>query len=206
MICSTFSLEYSLFQQGYAAIGGIDEVGRGCLAGPVVAAAVVITSPEAYIPHVFDSKLMTRSSREKIFGLLCEKVSSFGIGSATAEEIDRVGISYAASMAMARAYDALRVKPDLVIVDGKHVRSPFFHCLKIDKADQKHYVVSVASVLAKVYRDNLMCDLSKTYGGYGFERHVGYGTREHLIALDKLGVCELHRKTYSPVKRRLEGK
>jgi ribonuclease HII len=203
---STFSLEYALFTQGCAAIGGIDEVGRGCLAGPVVAAAVVIRSPDTYLPGIFDSKLMTRAARERVYELICRSVDGYGVGTASVEEIDGLGISRAAALAMARAYGKLLFKPDVVIFDGKHIRAPALPCLKIDKADQKHYVVSAASVLAKVYRDRLMCKMAERYPEYGFDHHVGYGTKQHFDALRSCGVCEIHRKSYAPVKRAMEGR
>ncbi len=202
---STFSLEYSLLEIGYSRIAGVDEVGRGCLAGPVVAGIVVISSPTSYIPGIVDSKLMSRKSREKVFDSICCIVDGYGIGVVSAQEIDAVGISEASSMAMARAYDKLRVRPDLVIVDGKNIKSPVWKRLRIDKADMKHYVVSLASVLAKVYRDRLMAEYSLKYPRYGFEKHVGYGTKAHMEAMSRYGICELHRKSYAPVRRTVEG-
>lgn len=205
MIYSTFSLEYALFERGYATVAGIDEAGRGCLAGPVVAAVVVISSPTCYLTGVFDSKLLTRSARESLFDSIIEQVDEYGIGVVSPQDIDQMGISQAASLAMSRAYEQLHEKPDIVIIDGKHVRSPELRGMKFNKADQDHYVVSASSVLAKVYRDRLMSEYARKYPGYGFEKHVGYATIEHKRALQNLGVCEIHRRTYAPVRNIIEG-
>lgn len=202
---STFSLEYALLHQGCSVVAGIDEVGRGCLAGPVVAGVVAISAPNDYLPGVFDSKLMSISARERMSDVIRKTVDGYGIGLATVEEIDALGIAKASALAMARAYGKLTRKPDIVIIDGANIQSPVLHCLKIDKADQKHYVVSAASVIAKVYRDRLMHDLASTYPGYGFEKHVGYGTKLHMDALRSHGVCDIHRKSYAPVRRVLDG-
>ena len=198
---STFSLEKSLLDNGYSYVGGIDEAGRGCLAGPVVAAVVVISNSEQYIPGVWDSKVMSGKRREGVYDKICEKVESYGIGTAEAGEVDELGISEAGSLAMHRAYGNLSVRPDIVLIDGERVRAPNLPSFKIKQGDRRHYVISAASVLAKVFRDRLVRKLAESYPGYGFEQHVGYGTKQHLDALRKLGVTEIHRRTFSPVKR-----
>lgn len=198
----TFSLEKSLLDRGYARVAGIDEVGRGCLAGPVVAAAVLVSSETQYLSGVWDSKQMTRSSREAVFNQLCGLVEAYGVGVASVAEIDELGIAEAAARAMLRAYSALSVRPDIVLVDGPpSIASPNLSKLQIVDGDRKHYVISAASVIAKVHRDRLMVSMARDYPRYGFERHVGYGTREHLEALKQYGACEIHRTSYAPVRR-----
>ncbi len=203
---STFSLEKALFDQGYSTVAGMDEAGRGCLAGPVVGAVVVISSEEQYLPGVWDSKVMTRNKREELYDHIQDTVDGYGIGIAEAQEIDELGLSEAGSLCMRRAYEELSVRPDIVLVDGIRVRSPNLSKVKIKEGDRKHYVISAASVLAKVYRDRLMDELANRYEGYGFERNVGYGTREHMEALEKFGIVAIHRKTYSPIVKILKGK
>lgn len=202
---STFSLEQSLLERGYSLIAGIDEAGRGCLAGPVVAAVVVVSNKDQYIPGVWDSKIMTLKRREDVYDELCETVEAFGIGSADAGEIDELGIGEAASLAMRRAYGRLEVRPEIVFVDGARVKSPNFSGYKVKFGDSKHYVISAASVIAKVHRDRFMRNMAERYPGYGFERHVGYGTREHLAAIAENGATAIHRRSYSPIKKFLRG-
>lgn len=202
---SNFSLEYEFLNNGCASVAGLDEVGRGCYAGPVVAAVVVISSKEQYIPGVWDSKQMTQLRREKFYDQIIDSADDHGIGEASWTEVDDLGLSEASSLAMQRAYDSLRKPPELVLVDGKFIKSPNLpNKYKIKEGDKKHFIISAASVIAKVYRDRLMVDFAKKYKGYGFERNVGYGTAEHKAALDKYGVCEIHRKSFSPIKKLLE--
>lgn len=197
---STFSLELALFENGHKRIAGMDEVGRGCLAGPVVAAIVIISSPDQYLAGVWDSKLMTHKARERIYDQLCESVDGYGFGLSEPSEIDDLGIASASSLAMQRAYGSLKIRPDIVLIDGSKVQAPNLPRMKIQQGDRRHYVMSAASVIAKVYRDRLMRELAKKYTGYGFERHVGYGTKQHMSALKSLGVTDIHRKSFSPVK------
>ncbi len=201
MVYPTFSLEYNLLGSGYKLVAGIDEVGRGCLAGPVVAGVVVVSGDEQYLPGVRDSKQMTKLQREKLFDVIIGKVADYGIGEASAVEIDEFGLSRAAKLAMERAYEQLRERPEITIVDGEFIVSPNIKSLKINDGDAKHYVVSAASVIAKVYRDRMMYDLAKKYDCYGFEKHVGYGTAAHLAAIAKFGVCEIHRRSFAPVAK-----
>jgi len=200
---STFLLEKSLLDQGYASIAGMDEAGRGCWAGPVVAAVAVISDEGQYIEGVLDSKVMAKLRREKMYEELRASLDEYGIGAVNAEEIDEIGINEAGRLAMQRAYEQLGHRPEIVLVDGSRILSPNVTCLKIDRGDQKHFIISAASVLAKVYRDRFMCELAHKYAGYGFENHVGYGTAQHQAALDSLGITEIHRKSYSPIKKLL---
>jgi len=199
-----FSAEYSLFQNGHKYVAGMDEVGRGCLAGPVVAAIVVVSDETQYIPGVNDSKALSASMREKLNEKIIELVASFGIGEASCEEIDELGISPATRLAMERAYDCLSVRPEVTLVDGKYVNMPFISGFRITRGDARRYVISAASIVAKVYRDSLMHELAKKYQGYGFERNVGYGTIEHRSAVERLGICEIHRRTFSPIKEMVQ--
>lgn len=197
---SNFSLEYSLLNNGCKSVAGMDEVGRGCLAGPVVAAIVVISGEDQYIPGVWDSKIMTKKRREGMYSQILDVADGHGIGKSSCREIDKMGIGWAAALAMRRAYESLDFQPDMVLVDGKYVRTPNLRSLKIKKGDSKHFVISAASVVAKVYRDNLLCKLAEVYPEYGFHKHVGYGTREHIRAIEKFGPCHIHRRSFSPVK------
>ncbi|MBN2100430.1 ribonuclease HII [Candidatus Dojkabacteria bacterium] len=197
---SNFSLEYEYLSSGCKYVAGMDEVGRGCLAGPVVAAVAVISKEDQYIPGVWDSKTMTAKRREDVYDQLLDTVDAYGIGEASCAEIDELGIGPASSLAMQRAYDVLDIKPDIVLIDGEKVQAPNLHSRHLKQGDRKHFIISVSSVIAKVYRDRMMIKLSKQYSGYGFEKNVGYGTKEHRLALESQGVCEIHRKTFSPVK------
>lgn len=196
-----FSLEYSFLNNGCQFVAGIDEVGRGCLAGPVVAAVVVVSNKDQYLPGVWDSKLMTKKRREFAYDKIINVVDGYGVGESSCVEIDEIGIGEASSLAMLRAYEKLKLRPDIVLVDGKFVSSPNLRSMKITQGDRKHYVISAASVVAKVYRDRLMVEMAKKYTGYGFERNVGYGTKEHRDAIEKIGICRIHRKSFSPVKQ-----
>lgn len=205
MIYPSFSLEYSLLQK-FKLVAGIDEVGRGCIAGPVVAAIAVISENSQYLSKVRDSKLTSIAQREQLSVELASRLYDYGIGEAAVHEIDEIGISKAACLAMQRAYENLKSRPDVTLVDGRYIKSPALTCYKINKGDAKHFVISAASILAKVHRDKLMRGFAAKYPGYGFERHVGYGTAEHKEALCRLGICEIHRKSFSPVKEMLSGK
>lgn len=202
---SNFSLEYSLLDNGCKFVAGMDEVGRGCLAGPVVAAIVVISGEDQYILGVWDSKIMTKKRREDVYDKILDIADGYGIGESSCGEVDKLGISQAAALAMSRAYELLDFQPDIVLVDGEYVRSPNLRSLKIKEGDSKHFVISAASIVAKVYRDRLMIGLAKKFCGYGFERNVGYGTKEHRDAIAKIGVCEIHRRSFSPVRNYLDG-
>jgi ribonuclease HII len=199
-IVSDFSLELSYLKQGLTIIGGIDEVGRGCLAGPVVASVVAVSGEEQFITGVKDSKQMTEKQREDKYDEIREISDGFGIGQASNDEIDKYGIVKATRLAMLRAYRALDQSLDIVLIDGRDMEIPDVRSQCIVKGDAKHFVISAASVLAKVYRDRMMKKLAEKYDVYGFDRNVGYGTKEHRDALDAHGFCDIHRKSFSPVK------
>lgn len=179
-------------------IAGIDEAGRGPLAGPVVAAAVCFKTED--IPKgLKDSKLLTPKKRESLFSEIQEN-AYWGIGIASVLEIDQCNILQATFMAMQRAYEQLPIRPTLVQIDGN--QAPILQC-KIEciiKGDQLVPVISAASVLAKVTRDRMMLEFDQQYPNYGFADHKGYGTKSHMAALREWGPCEIHRQSFAPVR------
>ncbi len=201
MVNPTLDLERKLWNKGYLKVCGLDEVGRGPLAGPVVVGAVVVENEEQFLEGVRDSKLMTEKKR--LF--FCEKIkevsSDYAIGIVESSEIDELGISEAIQRAMERAVSGLNLDIDYLITDGNVKK--FGNCpMKIvTDGDALHYSVSAASVLAKVTRDIIMKEYSLKYPNYGFEKHVGYGTKVHMEALRNLGPCEIHRKCFKPVAK-----
>ena len=179
---------------------GIDEVGRGPLAGPVVAAAVIMPFE---IEGLADSKKLSAIKREKLFSQIMEK-AKIGIGSASVEEIDKINILQASMLAMKRAYDNLNCKADLVLVDGN--KAPKIDCIELETiigGDAIVPVISAASIVAKVTRDKLMQELGEEFPQYLWHKNAGYGTKAHLDALDEFGITKHHRLTFSPVKSRL---
>ena len=182
---------------------GVDEVGRGPLAGAVVAAAVVL-DPFSSIAGLRDSKKLSLRRREELNFEIKEKAVCWALGRAEPEEIDAINILQATMLAMVRAVEALSVKPDYIMVDGN--RSPTFACESdwLIKGDDKLDVIMAASIIAKVSRDHEMLAMDEKYPGYGLAQHKGYPTRLHLEALDKLGVTEIHRKSFAPVRNRLK--
>ncbi|MBQ0135043.1 MAG: ribonuclease HII [Clostridiales bacterium] len=174
---------------------GVDEAGRGPLAGPVCAAAVIL--PEGLVlPGLNDSKKLTEKKRETLFDLICEKAVACGIAYASVEEIEEINIKNAAYLAMDRAIAQLSVKPALALVDGNDKNTLSVPSVKVVKGDGRCASIAAASVLAKVSRDRLMQELARQYPGYGFEKHKGYGTAAHYAALRALGPCEIHRPTF----------
>lgn len=183
----------------------MDEVGRGPLAGPVVAGAVIL-NPEYPIAGVKDSKQLTAPVRERLAAMIQEQAIAWALGRAEVEEIDKLNIFQASLLAMQRAIAALAIVPSLVLVDGKHCPSAPCPIRAIIKGDQKIVAIGAASIVAKVARDAEMVELDKCYSGYGFKAHKGYPTRAHLIALEKFGPCSIHRRSFGPVRRCLEVK
>lgn len=181
-------------------IAGIDEAGRGPLAGPVIAAAVIL-NPEKPIPGLTDSKLLTEKQREKLFSIIQEQALAFAIGRADVEEIDRINILQATFLAMRRAVDALSIKPQRALVDGNQDPQLFCETKLIIQGDRIEPAISAASILAKVSRDREMMLIDQQFPQYGFAKHKGYGTKYHLAALEKYGPCYLHRRSYAPVAR-----
>ncbi len=174
---------------------GVDEAGRGPLAGPVCAAAVIL--PEGLIlPGINDSKKLTEKKREALFDLICENAVAYGIAFATVEEIEEFNIKNAAYLAMDRAIALLRVKPALALVDGNDKNTLSVPSIKVIKGDALCASIAAASILAKVTRDRCMLELAREYPGYGFEKHKGYGTAAHYAALRQLGPSPVHRPTF----------
>ena len=183
-------------------MAGVDEVGRGPLAGPVIAAAVIL-DPENPIQGLMDSKKISEKKRILLAKEIREKALSWAIGRAENDEIDSINILQASLLAMKRAIESLSIMPELVLVDG--IYRPVVDCKvePIVKGDSKVAAISAASIIAKVARDNEMVALDDQYPGYGFSQHKGYPTKMHINALKELGVSSIHRKSFSPVKRLL---
>ncbi len=186
-----------LFSNWEGLICGVDEAGRGPLAGPVVAAAVILGTE--VIPGVRDSKKLSAKKREELAAVIKEKAIAWSIAEASVEEIDKLNILQATLLAMTRAVDTLKVRPDVVLVDGNRLPQWKYRSDCIVKGDDLIAEISAASILAKTYRDALMKRLARQYPEYGFEKHAGYGTKMHLQALDIYGPCSHHRKTFKPV-------
>ena len=175
---------------------GVDEVGRGPLAGPVIAAAVILEVP---IAGIQDSKLLTAKKREILAEQIKTHAKAFAFGRAEVEEIDRLNIHHASLLAMQRAVEALSIQPNKVWVDGLYIPKISIPCEAVVKGDSLIYAISAASILAKVYRDSEMTDLDRRYPGYGLAAHKGYATKEHQMALTKLGPSAIHRKSFRMV-------
>lgn len=205
MIIPHIDLEKDLWQRGFIHVAGVDEAGKGPLAGPVTAGAVIIHNPSQIVPSVRDSKYMSAKQREKAFDEICRMSSGFGVGIVEAEEIDAIGIDVAVRKAMLLALSAIEnnfaLNLSYVIVDGSKTKTlDIYPSVKIKKGGLYHYSIAAGSVLAKVTRDRLMKQLAPQYPQYGFEKHVGYGTTEHMKAIATYGPCSLHRKSFEPIK------
>lgn len=179
-------------------MAGVDEAGRGCLAGPVVAAAVILDESRP-IRGLRDSKALSEKKRNELFQEIQEKALACSVGMTGAEEIDRINILRAALLAMEEAVLALRKKPDCVLIDGNAKTSLPTEQRTIVKGDSKCASIAAASIVAKVTRDRIMTEMEREYPGYGFSRHKGYPTKEHLGALRNLGPCPIHRKSFKGV-------
>ncbi|MBB5209951.1 ribonuclease HII [Microbulbifer hydrolyticus] len=184
-------------------LAGVDEVGRGPLAGDVVAAAVIL-DPGSPIAGLADSKKLTEKKREVLFDEIREKALSFAIARASVEEIDQLNILHASLLAMKRAVEQLSVQPEFVLVDGNRKPRWDYDCDTVVKGDDRVAAIAAASILAKVTRDREMVALDKVYPGYGLAGHKGYPTRAHMEALERLGATPAHRKSFAPVRRQLE--
>jgi len=184
-------------------VAGVDEAGRGPLAGPVIAGAVIL-DPEQTIAGLRDSKRLSASRREELYEQITEHALAWGVGRAEVEEIDRINILQATMQAMRRAVEALVPFADHALIDGN--RCPDLYCTAqaIIRGDSKIPAISAASILAKVTRDREMIDLDKRYPGYGLAQHKGYPSKAHIEALESLGVTPVHRRSYAPVRRIIE--
>ena len=190
-----FAYEKKVRENGYKTICGIDEAGRGPLAGPVFAAAVILPENKI-IEGLNDSKKLSEKKREKLFDIIKEQAVSYSIGFATEEEIDDINILQATLLAMKRAFDGLEVKPDFALVDGNRKPMLDAETMTIVKGDANSASIAAASILAKVSRDRLMYKIDKIYPIYQFAKHKGYGTKLHRELLKEYGPCPIHRKTF----------
>ncbi len=183
-------------------IAGVDEVGRGPLAGAVVAAAVILDS-NAPISGLMDSKALTESKRQQLATQIYQHALAYAFGRAEVNEIDEINILQASLLAMQRAVSQLNIAPTQVLVDGKFCPNVNYPVEAIIKGDQKVSEISAASIIAKVTRDQEMVELDKIYPGYGFAKHKGYPTKAHLQAIQILGICDIHRRSFKPIKQYL---
>ncbi|MCD8087937.1 MAG: ribonuclease HII [Oscillospiraceae bacterium] len=188
-------MEAALHEQGLSLVCGVDEAGRGPLAGPVCAAAVILPMG-CELPGLNDSKKLTEKQRERLFPLIQEQAVAYGIAFASVEEIESLNILSAALLAMNRAIEQLTPAPDMALIDGNTTRDIKIPAQSVVGGDGKCACIAAASVLAKVSRDRLMTELAMQYPQYGFEKHKGYGTRAHYAALDEYGPCPAHRMSF----------
>lgn len=205
------TLERKLFKSGYRYVFGVDEVGMGCLAGPVVVCAVAMTNHfynkhHAKLKWLRESKLLLPHQREKFSAeLLKEKDLAYSISTISPKIIDKINIYQSARLGMKNAIKKLKPNIDLktiVLVDGKtKIKGVDYEQMAIVKGDRKIFAIACASIIAKVHRDKMMTRYAQKYPGYGFEKHKGYGTRYHQAQLTALGPCEIHRRSFAPVRK-----
>lgn len=191
-----YTYEAAALERGYTCICGVDEAGRGPLAGPVCAAAVILPAG-LVLEGLDDSKKLTEKKRERLYDLITENAVAYSVAYGTLEEIESVNILEATFLAMNRAISGLSVKPDFALIDGNRApRGLAIPCETVVKGDSKSMSVAAASVLAKVTRDRLMLEYDEKYPLYGFKKHKGYGTREHTELIKAYGPCEIHRLSF----------
>jgi len=199
---ASFRLEKELARGGARRIAGLDEVGRGSLFGPVVAAAVILPAdwllrrPPAWVSDIDDSKLVAAPRRSELAAALLREAAGVGIGMASATEIDALNIYQAARLAMVRALDSLPEPPDVLLVDGFPIKEVDYRQMGVPQGDRMSRSIAAASIVAKVFRDGLMASFDSLYEGYGLARNKGYGTEEHLRALKERGPTGLHRASF----------
>ncbi|WP_367605827.1 ribonuclease HII [Legionella sp. W05-934-2] len=177
-------------------VAGVDEAGRGPLAGPVVAAAVIL---QTQIDGITDSKALSHAKREHLYQLIIDKALSFALGIVEAEEIDRINIHQATLLAMKRAIEGLSIQPTKLLIDGLYAPQTSIPSECIVKGDLKETLIGAASIIAKVERDRMMNNFDQQFPQYGFSNHKGYATKEHKLALMKHGPCPIHRYSFEPV-------
>jgi ribonuclease HII len=198
-----FQIERKFFRQGLTAIAGIDEVGRGALFGPVVAAAVIVPAKvikknhPQWVKEIRDSKLLTPLNRRRLAAMILAEATSIGIGVASNQEIDQKNIYWASLEAMKRAVQNLSLTPDILLVDGFILKDVNYLQKGIPQGDRRCVSIAAASIVAKVLRDEMMVLLDKIFEGFGLSRNKGYGTREHYRALAELGPTPFHRRTFN---------
>ena len=190
-----WEIEQSYFDRGIKIICGVDEAGRGPLAGPVCAAAVILP-PNAEIPGLNDSKKLSDKKRRELYPVIKEQAIAYGIAFADHSEIDEINILQATYLAMERAINQLSVKPELALIDGNRAKDFGMPVETVVHGDSLSASIAAASVLAKVTRDDYMLQMAEEYPGYDFEIHKGYGTKAHYAALTELGPCPIHRMTF----------
>ncbi len=192
-------LEYEkeLWQKGLVCVAGLDEAGRGPLAGPVVAAAAIF-APNPFIPMIDDSKKLSTDVREFLYDIILTEALDYGIGIANVEEIDKINIHEASFLAMERALENLRLNPEFLLIDGRMYPNDQIPFTTIVKGDGLCFSIAAASILAKVTRDKIMREYDKKFPQFGFARHKGYPTRAHLDAIEKHGYCKIHRQSFHP--------
>ncbi|NDD58898.1 MAG: ribonuclease HII [Chlamydiae bacterium] len=195
-----FEFESKARASGYKIIAGVDEAGRGPLAGPVVAAACIL--PEGFfLPGITDSKSLTSKQRKQLFKEIQSKEEiQYAIGIVDAQKIDQINILQATLLAMQIAVSNLSSSADFILVDGNQIPNWSYRSQAIVKGDSLSHSISMASVIAKETRDNIMDQYEAQYPGYGFGKHKGYGTKDHIEALTKMGPCPIHRKSFEPMK------
>lgn len=197
----TYDREEELISRGYTVVAGVDEVGRGPLAGPVMAAAVVLPSARLdWFDDVRDSKLLTAAKRALLAPVIRRDALAFGIGMASVYEIDKFGIAKATIWATVRSVRKLTLKPTYVLTDNVRLRGIGLPHTAVPDGDTLCLSIAAASVIAKVARDELMTELDSRYPEYGFAQHKGYATAEHMERIYQIGVCDIHRKTFFPAK------
>lgn len=205
--------EQCLFKKGYARVAGIDEAGRGPLAGPVVAACVIF-KPDlsaddlefSELKKIKDSKKLNFKTREELYKTIINECLDFGVGICDHETIDRINILQATFLAMKKALSALKQKPDYILVDGNFIiPNCSYRQEAVIAGDAAVFTIASASIIAKVARDRIMLEMHKQYPDYGFDKHKGYGTKFHTQQLKKYGPCEIHRRSFRPV-RMISGK
>lgn len=196
----TLDFECDLWKEGHTRVAGVDEVGLGCLAGPIVAAAVLLPMDLVPISGIRDSKKLSELQRNRLYGQIQQQAIAIGVGMASVAEIEEINVLQASYRAMQRAIS--RIQPlDHSLIDGRKIKVDFgVPITTIIKGDSLSYSIACASIVAKVRRDRLMTRLAGRYPGYGWERNRGYGTPQHLSGLRSLGVTPWHRKTYAPVR------
>jgi len=187
--------ESELWERGIEFIAGVDEAGRGPLAGPVVAAAVIFPK-DIFIPYVNDSKKLSEKRREELFHIIYDKAISVGVGIVDNKKVDEINILNATFLAMTQAIANLKRRPQHILVDGTFFLEEHIPYTNIIDGDSKCFSIAAASIIAKVTRDSLMREFDELYPQYGFAKHKGYATREHFEAIQKFGLCEIHRRSF----------
>ncbi len=203
----TYVEERAAYRLGYSLVAGLDEVGRGALAGPVFAAAVILPQKArfSWLKSVRDSKLLTPKQREELSPLIHQHAVATSVAQSSVEEIEERNILQATRLAMARAVKGLAHQPGFLLIDGMRLPHVTLPQKGIIGGDRLCLSIACASIIAKVARDHIMAELDGKYPGYGMARHKGYGTREHITCLRRLGACPIHRRTFAPVSLVLMG-